>query len=45
VVNALKAGPGTTTAKTLTEKMEELRISGLTDEQIIKVASVLLENQ
>jgi hypothetical protein len=45
VVNALKTAPGTTPAKSLAEKMEELRTSGLTDEQIIKVASVLLENQ
>ena len=43
VVNALKTKSAV--KKTLTEKMAELRTSGLSDEQIIKVASVLLENQ
>ncbi len=42
VVNALKTAPA---KKTLAEKMKELRTSGLSDEQIIKCATVLLENQ
>jgi hypothetical protein len=43
VVNALKATP--VKAATLKEKMEALRTSGLTDEQIIKAATVLLESK
>ena len=43
VVNALKAAPVKTA--TLKEKMEALRTSGLTDEQIIKAATVLLEGK
>ena len=48
VVNALQTsqpGTGTTKKLTLAEKMEELRTDGLSDEQIIKVATLLLENK
>ena len=43
VVNALKAAPAKKLS--LADKMDELRTSGLSDSQIIKVASVLLESQ
>jgi hypothetical protein len=45
VVNALQAMNTATKTATLAEKMSELRSDGLSDEQIIKVATLLLEKQ